>query len=176
MAGLELPPYSHYEDFPQLENGVGLVALLKYEFEQFLGEHLKATDMLMHDFGGKKRKVSIATGASAFQYIQDMAKTLERSYNRYNKLEVNVYPIKNEFFGEQVTVTGLLTGADLLKQLSGHTLGEELLLCRSMLKSDEQVFLDNMTVDMLADELKVKTIIVDNDGRDFIEKVTGISP
>jgi len=165
MAGEELPDYKHYEDFPQIENGVGLVPLLKHEFNESIEN---AGPDLPGDYS---REVSIATGVSVVNYINEMVKTLEK---RYNKLKVDVYEIKNRFFGENVTVAGLLTGRDLISQLKGKELGEELLISNSMLKAGEKVFLDDVTVDMLEKELGVKVTAVWNSGRDFLEKVLGI--
>lgn len=163
MAGLEIPDYCVYEDFPQIENGVGLVAMLKKEFDDYFEElELKLEN---------KREVSIATGVSSYKYIKEMIDILE---NKYKNLYVHVYKIKNNFFGENVTVTGLLTGQDIERQLSGKNLGRELLLSESMLKSGERVFLDDYTVEMLEDKLKTKITIVRNNGKYFIEKVLGI--
>jgi putative radical SAM enzyme (TIGR03279 family) len=163
MAQHELPGYDYYEDFPQLENGVGLVSLLRYEFYEYLDEAREySIDKLRH--------TSIATGVSAFRFIREMAQELE---GRYKGLKINVYEIKNKFFGENVTVAGLLTGGDIASQLAGKDLGEELLISRSMLKSGEQLFLDDTTIPVLESILKVKIGIVENSGKDFIDKLLG---
>jgi len=134
--------------------------MLKKEFDDYFEElELKLEN---------KREVSIATGVSSYKYIKEMIDILE---NKYKNLYVHVYKIKNNFFGENVTVTGLLTGQDIERQLSGKNLGRELLLSESMLKSGERVFLDDYTVEMLEDKLKTKITIVRNNGKDFIEKV-----
>lgn len=161
----EIPDYAEYEDFPQIENGVGLLALLKHEFHEYLRE--------IGRMGGKdraRRKISIATGEAAFRYINEFAKILEKSYDY---LRADVYEIKNIFFGNYITVAGLLTGADIIRQLKGENLGDGLFITKSMLKSSEPVFLDDITTDMLEKELNVKVITVDNSGRDFIDKVLG---
>lgn len=162
MSGRKLPGYEAYEGFPQLENGVGMVAMLRKEFDDFLCS--KAPD-----FEGS-RNISIATGFSAAEYIKGMARELE---NRYNGLKVDVFPIKNVFFGENVTVTGLLTGGDIMAQLGRNRLGSELLISRSMLRSGEQVFLDDYSVERLEEGLGVKVTAVDNDGAEFIKRVLG---
>ncbi|NLD48541.1 MAG: DUF512 domain-containing protein, partial [Clostridiaceae bacterium] len=90
-------------------------------------------------------------------------------------LNVSVYKIKNNFFGENVTVSGLLTGNDLVQQLSGRELGDELMLPKSMFKAGEEVFLDDYTLVMLENELKVKVTVVENSGKDFVEKILGIA-
>lgn len=165
MAGEELPDYDHYEGFPQIENGVGLVTLLRYEFYNSLNKCGYTVPE------GYSREVSIATGVSVKVYIEELAKILEE---RYNGLKVYIYEIKNKFFGENVTVTGLLTGKDLTSQLVGKKLGEELLISDSMLKTGEDVFLDDVTVDMVEKQLGVKVSVVENNGQDFINKVLGI--
>lgn len=162
MSGRELPVYEAYEDFPQFENGVGMVALLLHEFNGFLESEAPAFDGPRH--------VSIATGCSAAEYIKDMASELEK---RYNGLKVDVFPIKNNFFGENVTVTGLLTGGDIAAQLDRERLGSELLISACMLRSGERVFLDDYTVERLAESLGVKVTVVDNGGAEFVKSVLG---
>lgn len=163
MAGRELPQYEAYEDFPQLENGVGMVSLFRREFDGYLGAAGPV-------FKGP-RHVSIATGRSAAGYIKAMAGELEK---RHKGLKAEVFPINNDFFGENVTVAGLLTGRDIGAQLAGRELGDVLLITRSMLRSGEDVFLDDCTVESLSESLGTKITAVENDGADFIKKVLGI--
>lgn len=162
-AEIDIPDYSHYEDFPQLENGVGLIALLRHEFYQ----ELEKPGYILN----KPRKISIATGVSPVKYIKEMVAALSRIYNNLN---VNVYDIKNNFFGKHVTVTGLLTGKDIIEQLGNADLGEELLISKSMLKSDEDVLLDDYRVEDIEKALGVKVVTVENNGRDFINKILGV--
>ncbi|MDP4093726.1 MAG: DUF512 domain-containing protein [Bacillota bacterium] len=164
MAETDIPDYEEYEDFPQIENGVGLISLLRYEFFEYLENN--SFDHI------PERKVSIATGVSSYKYIKEMAEILEK---RYKNIKVNVYEIKNNFFGENVTVTGLITGQDLKSQLTGKDLGMELLLCRCMLKADEDIFLDNVTVRELKSLLDTRINIVDNSGKEFVNAVLGIN-
>ena len=167
-AGVELPAYEEYEDFPQIENGVGLMTQFIYEFYRYLDTN---GEMLDRQWKGQPaRTVSIATGKCASGYIRQMARTLEK---RYNGLQIIVYAIENEFFGENVTVTGLLTGTDIVRQLRGMPLGSELLISKSMLKSDEELFLDDFTVDRLSEVLGKKITVVDNDGADFADRILG---
>ena len=167
-AGAELPEYEEYEDFPQIENGVGMMKQFMYEFDEFLDTSGSMLDSRWK--GGPPRTVSIATGKCAAEYMEKMARTLEK---RFDGLHINVYAIENEFFGENVTVTGLLTGRDIADQLKGRMLGSELLISRCMLKSGEELFLDDCTVDGLSSVLDKKVTIVDNDGADFITRVLG---
>ncbi|MCX7842699.1 MAG: DUF512 domain-containing protein [Clostridia bacterium] len=163
LAGHELPEYEAYEDFPQIENGVGLIAALKKEFYDFI----ETADLP----SCKARTVSIATGVSPAAFIRGLSQELE---NRIQGLKINIFEIKNCFFGENVTVTGLLTGSDLLSQLKGKALGQELLISRSMLRAGEDVLLDDCTVRDLESGLGVKVTAVDNSGKDFVKKVAGI--
>ncbi|HPP36465.1 MAG TPA: DUF512 domain-containing protein, partial [Clostridiales bacterium] len=163
-----LPEYEEYEDFPQIENGVGMMKQFMYEFDEFLDTSGSMLDSRWK--GGPPRTVSIATGKCAAEYMEKMARTLEK---RFDGLHINVYAIENGFFGENVTVTGLLTGRDIADQLKGRMLGSELLISRCMLKSGEELFLDDCTVDGLSSVLDKKVTIVDNDGADFITRVLG---
>jgi putative radical SAM enzyme (TIGR03279 family) len=170
-AGVKLPELGDYEDFPQIENGVGLMTLLIHEFHEYLRNHQEDIDLLLGKWT-KPRKVSIATGKCAFMYIKQLAQVLEK---RYNNLEVLVYPIENNFFGENVTVTGLLTGCDIVAQLKGKELGDELLLSESMLRSGEEVLLDDYTVEMLSKELNSVITIVKNNGEDLARRILGMT-
>ena len=169
-AGVELPNWEEYEGFPQIENGVGLMSMLVHEFHEYLRRHRRKLDKHCSQLVGT-RSISIATGICAYQFIKQLAQVLEK---RYNNLKVAVYPIKNCYFGENVTVTGLLTGGDLLAQLEDQELGSELLISRSMLKSGEELFLDDYTVGALESGLGQKVTIVENDGEDLMKKILGI--
>lgn len=160
-AKRELPPYEAYEDFPQIENGVGMVR----NFEKDIYEKI---DSLLKD--GKKRKVSLVTGEIMGDFLNKyVADIKEKCYN----LECNVFPIKNNFFGGEINVTGLVTGSDIIAQLKDKDLGEELLIPESMLRYERDMFLDNVTIEELSEKLNIKTVIVSNDGYDFVEKIIG---
>lgn len=148
MAKMPFPDYDDYEGFPQLENGVGLCTSLCYEFEEALRETKKRVP---------KHKKTIATGQSAYEILSGLAAKLQGE-------KVRVIPIVNRFFGERITVTGLITGGDLIAQLRGRDLGEELLLSSAMLRHDEDVFLDDKTVQDVEQALGVRVVIVQNDG------------
>lgn len=166
LAELPLPEASRYDGYLQLENGVGMVRLFKEEVKEMLTELQRSGFRLQ-----KKREVSLATGLLAFRYIQEMAEELMRMQSH---LTVRVYPIRNDFFGELITVSGLLTGGDIQAQLMGKELGEELLLPQNVLRSGEDVFLDDMTVSELGNTLQVNINIVKSSGRDFVKKILGI--
>lgn len=164
LAGQELPEESRYDGYLQLENGVGMLRLLLNEFEEALGELRK------RDRNIKKpaETVSLATGRLAYPYIAGMARRLEEVCEG---LRILAYPITNEFFGELITVSGLLTGQDIVAQLTGKELGGRLLLPQNVLRSGERVFLDDMTVEEMENALQVKVDIVKSSGRDFIDTI-----
>lgn len=162
MAGEPLPVASNYEDFPQIENGVGMLASFLDECHAARQEALPKACV---------RTVSIATGTSAAPYIKQAAEALEACVNG---LQVFVYPIENRFFGGHVSVTGLLTGTDLLEQLADVSLGDALLLCRSMFRADTETMLDDVERAELETRLGIPVMIVDNDGYAFTEAVVGI--
>ena len=109
--------------------------------------------------------MTIATGELAAPYLREHVASIRE---KYPNVEVQVITVKNEFFGGKITVAGLLTGQDLVKQLKGKDLGEELLLSINMLKSDEPIFLDDMTVEQLQTALQIKVSIVESSGNDFV--------
>lgn len=169
LAGLDIPHHEVYEDFPQIENGVGLLALFRQEFR----ERLKSLEEERPKSPENQafRTVSIATGVSPARHIRAFSEELEKLMG--GRLTVKVYEIRNDFFGQNVTVTGLLTGQDLVLQLRGKELGKELLISRSMLKAGEELFLDDYTVERLSRELGVRVTVVENDGADFANKILG---
>ena len=170
-AGRKLHDEAYYEGYPQLENGVGMITSLKTEFY----DELDFADDVIADFRKNakgKRTVSIATGAAAYGCISEMAERLAEKVGR-DLLDVKVYKIINHFFGESITVSGLLTGKDMSEQLSGKELGDELLIPVNTLKADEDVFLDDMTPTELSEKLGVKVTPSSDSGLDFINNVLG---
>jgi putative radical SAM enzyme (TIGR03279 family) len=165
LAERDLPGCESYEDFPQIENGVGMLVLFMEEFYRALEE---LPEQENGSLSMKRRHISIATGVLAYKYIKEMALAVEK---RYNMLKISVFPIINDFFGENVTVTGLITGKDIINQLKGEILGDELLIARNMLKADREVLLDDCTVEMLEGSLKTRVTVVENEGRDFLRKI-----
>ena len=159
LAEEELPNEDRYDGYLQLENGVGMLRLLIDEFEE-------AYASLPGD--GKTREVSIATGKIAYPFLRQMVEKLK---GKYPNLKVHIYPIRNEFFGDSITVAGLLTGTDLLAQLKGQDLGKRLLIPINMLRNGEDVFLDDMTVSKLSASLQVEIDIVKSSGLDLVEAI-----
>ena len=163
LAGRPIPCYQHYEDFPQIENGVGLIASMQEEFNRGLEKVYKRKEPV-------ERNISIATGISANSFIRSLC---DKLIDKVTGLNIHVYAITNELFGEKITVAGLVTGGDLIKQLKEKELGSELLIPAAMLRSDRDIFLDDVTVEEIEEALKVRVILVENDGQDFIDKVLG---
>ena len=159
LAGRPLPEEERYDGYIQLENGVGMLRLLEEEVESALQE-------LQGD--GVEEEISIATGQLAAPFIERHVNSVRR---KYPNCTIHVYPIRNHFFGEQITVAGLVTGQDLIGQLKDKRLGSRLLLPECMFRSGEEVFLDDITRGELQKALQVKVDIVKSSGQDFVQAV-----
>lgn len=159
MAEREMPEEERYDGYLQLENGVGMLRLLLNEFEEAYAE-VEGDDRQM--------EVSMATGFLAYPYLKKMIKKLQE---KFPNVTVHLYPIRNDFFGEKITVAGLITGQDLIAQLKEQQLGERLLLPCNMLRSGEEVFLDDVTLSELKESLQIQVDIVKSSGWDFIEAI-----
>ncbi|MBQ8184874.1 MAG: DUF512 domain-containing protein [Lachnospiraceae bacterium] len=159
LADREIPGAETYDGYLQLENGVGMLRLLQDEVEEALKEEQG------HD---RERKLTIATGMLAAPCMEAL---MERIRSKFPKVQVQIIPIRNDFFGELITVAGLLTGQDLEAQLKGRELGERLLLSEHLLRSGEDVFLDDMTVSQLEKALQVPIDIVKSDGKALVKAV-----
>lgn len=171
LAEQELPGEDNYDGYIQLENGVGMIRLLLDEFRAALQELLKirkagnVPDGLLEG-AGEKHIRALATGYLAAPFIERLAKECMEHFPNY---DIRVYPIRNDFFGERITVSGLLTGQDLEAQLKVQELGEKLLLPCNLLRSGEEVFLDDMTLGELKTALQVEIDIVKSSGQDLLE-------
>ncbi|CEI73782.1 MULTISPECIES: DUF512 domain-containing protein [Romboutsia] len=161
MANKKLLDYDEYEGFIQFENGVGMISKLEREIQDQL-------TTLSEEKINIKKKVSIATGHSAYEFICKMAKEI---MDKCPNMEINVYKIINNFFGETITVSGLITATDIMDQLKGIDLGETLYIPRSMLKADEDIFLDNITLEELNNKMGIEVIPCLNEGKDFVDKI-----
>lgn len=166
LAGEELPQEENYDGYLQLENGVGMMRLLLNEFEEAVKELQEKISVGTLDFSS--REISMATARLAYPFIRDMA---ARMMEMVPGLMIHVYEIRNNFFGEMITVSGLLTGQDLIAQLTGKELGEALYLPQNVLRSGEEVFLDDVTVTEMEKALQVKVDIIKSSGRDFVNAV-----
>ncbi len=163
LADEKLPDAGRYDGYLQLENGVGMLRLFMDEFK----EAITAFRRTKYDTVPPK-ELSIATGKLAYHFISEMAAQVTALCPQ---ITVHVYAIRNDFFGEMITVSGLLTGQDLLAQLKEQRLGEKLLLPQNILKSDEAVFLDDMTLAELEKALQVPIDIVKSSGQDFLDAI-----
>ena len=159
LAGRELPEEGRYDGYIQLENGVGMIRLLTTEVHEALDE-LEGDE--------EKEELSIATGKLAAVYL---AGFLEEIKKKFPNRKVHLYPIRNDFFGEMITVAGLITGQDLIAQLKDKPLGSRLLLPECMFRSGEEVFLDDITRQEVENALQVPVNIVKSSGQDFVNAV-----
>jgi putative radical SAM enzyme (TIGR03279 family) len=158
LANKEIPEYNHYEGFPHLENGVGLMALFKNQFDTYF-KNIKT-------FKVNSNKYVVITGISAYEFIKGFA-------DKLNKIGFNieVKSIKNDFFGHGITVSGLVTGEDIINQLKGKIDGKILIIPECMLKAGTDIFLDDMTVAGLEKQLNARVIISEVNGKSFIQKI-----
>lgn len=201
LAEQELPEEDNYDGYIQLENGVGMIRLLLDEFREALRERVESdgetgthgrAEAVSDRVGWagvtadpegqaaesdreesvqqKKHVVSLATGYLAAPFIEQLAKECMEAFPEY---EIHIYPIRNDFFGERITVSGLLTGQDILAQLKDKKLGERLLLPCNLLRSGEEVFLDDMTLDELKTALQAEIDIVKSSGQDLLDAMLG---
>lgn len=162
LAQQPVPQPEFYGEFDQLEDGVGMLALMKQEFSSALE---MAGPMEI------RRRVTVATGVSAYPLLASLA---QKAMEKYPGVTIHVVEIKNNFFGSQVTVAGLITGQDLVGQLSGRDLGEGVLIPSCMLRHEQDKFLDDMTIEQAEQALGVPMQTVENDGFDLLEKM--VSP
>ncbi len=165
-AEIALPEEDYYDGYPQIENGVGMIRSTLSEFYDeldYLGDHINNVKL--------PREISIATGVAAYDTLCCMARALEE---RAVGLKINVCKIINNFFGESITVAGLLTGKDIAEQLEGKALGEVLYFPENALRADGDLFLDDMSPEELGTKLGVKTRAAHNDGAEFIKDVLGV--
>lgn len=161
LAGREMPEEERYDGYIQLENGVGFVRLLLTEFRAAL--RARTGDR-------RVRRISLATGTLIAPYLLQLAQECREVFPQ---VEIRIYPIRNDFFGEKITVAGLVTGGDLMAQLADRPLGQELLIPWNMLRSGEEVFLDDVTVSQVQDRLGVPVRVVAEDGSCLLDAFLG---
>lgn len=159
MAERDFPKEDRYDGYIQLENGVGMMRLLN-------DEYIEALDKVNAD--NKKRKVTIATGKLAGDLI---SKLMKKTEDKFTETEINVKIIENDFFGRTITVSGLLTGRDIYEQLKNENLGDKLLLPGNVLRSGEDVFLDDMTLSELSEKLGVDIVVPGSNGEDLLDAI-----
>ena len=161
-AERELPEFKDYDDFPQLGDGIGMLAYFKKNFDSYLKR-----------FKPKKvnKVVSIASGKIVYNFMRARMDELEK---KFEGLKINLYPIENTFFGPEITVTGLITGGDLITQLKDKELGEYLILCGDMLKDDADIFLDDVTLDEVKEKLNIEIKVNNDGGIGIIKDILGV--
>ncbi|CRZ34344.1 putative radical SAM enzyme (TIGR03279 family) [Herbinix hemicellulosilytica] len=158
-AGLPIPKEEDYEGYPQIENGVGMLRSFTDEFYNYLKE-LKGDD--------RSKDLSVATGVLASPYLSRMAIDLTE---KFPNIKIHIHTIENDFFGKDITVAGLLTGGDIIRQLKGKNLGRVLLLPDVILRHGENILLDDITTDDIERALQTKISIVQSDGKSFIDAI-----
>ncbi|MBQ9744400.1 MAG: DUF512 domain-containing protein [Clostridia bacterium] len=164
MAGKKLHKDEYYEDYSQIDNGVGMLTSFECEVDSFLRT-------LSYEERNIERCVSVATGVASYDFISRMVKKLQK---KCRKIKCNVYRIENDYFGHTITVSGLITGVDLEKQLKYKELFDELILPRNMLRAEGDLFLCGTSVDELSNKLAVKIGIAETNGADFVEAILGL--
>lgn len=161
MTNEPLPPYEAYEGFPQLENGVGLMRSFEYEIDEELN---KIDYKLTVD-----KKYIIATGKLAARFMNRIKAKIE---NKFTSLKLEVIPIENDFFGRSITVSGLITGQDIIKQIKTYETYKDydgIVIPKSMLRKDTNIFLDDITTEYIERELGIEIIPVEVSGKEFIK-------
>ena len=162
ISGRKIPEYEFYGDFLQLENGVGMWAMVKSQAAEALDD-LEKTKV-------DNRNITVITGVASYPLIEQIAKKCEE---KVRGLKVSVRKIINNFFGEMITVAGLITATDIYEQLKDVDLGDEMLIPSSMLNSEGDMFLDSITVDELSEKLNVKIVATECDGYSIIKSIIG---
>lgn len=158
-ANREIPDCTKYGNFEQLEDGIGLMSYFTMDFNKALMKY-KPKKL--------EKTVSVATGKSAYKFIKEKADILEQTFDG---LKINVYAIENLFFGPEITVTGLITGGDLIEGLKDKELGEYLVIDQKMLKEDVDIFLDNIYLEEVEEALNIKIIKSESFGNGFIRAI-----
>jgi NifB/MoaA-like Fe-S oxidoreductase len=156
LARRDFPPFEAYEDFLQIENGVGMVAQLRREFMLAL-PYVPAHEA---------RHVTLVTGKAAAPILRELIGPMD-------KIRADVVAIENNFFGHHITVAGLVTGGDIIRQLADHPLGEQVLIPSVMLRSEQDRFLDDITLEELSAALAVPVCVVENDGEALAQALCG---
>ena len=159
LAEKKLPEEERYDGYIQLENGVGMMRLLINEFREALLEAKRPLFL-------RKKTISIAAGALAAPFLERLCFYFMK---KFPERRILVHTIKNRFFGERITVSGLITGRDLMDQLKDRELGDVLLLPSNMLRSGEEVFLDDVSVKEVSRNLRVPVSVVGSGGGEFVE-------
>ncbi|MEF2920806.1 MAG: DUF512 domain-containing protein [Acutalibacteraceae bacterium] len=158
-AQREIPLADYYEDFSQLDNGVGLLSLLRDELLYALEDETEFC---------KVANITLACGTGVAEFMRELLKNIE---NKFNNVNINVIGIKNNFFGGGVDVSGLVTGQDLIAQLKGKQLGDKLLIPSVMLRREGDIFLDDISLEQVEEELGINVIPINNNGEELLKEI-----
>ena len=168
-AETDLPESDRYDGYLQIENGVGMMRSFMDETDEQIAKREKDGSFESVD---RSRHISLVTGMLAYPIIRSTAEKIE---SKVPGLKLNVIPVRNDFFGERITVSGLLTGRDIIAQLKGTDLGTEVRLPESVVRAGTDVFLDDYTVSQVSDALQVRVYTIKSNGYDFVDSCLGIS-
>jgi len=161
-ADMDFPSFDEYEDFSQLENGVGMIAHFAYEFISLLEEESRKS---------KYKRVAIFTGASSYDFMSSIAEAAEEILN----VKIDVHKCVNHFFGESITVTGLLTGSDIISAASQTDQKyDAVLISSSMLRYDSEDFLDGITLSDVKEKTGLNFVVVQTTASDLIDALLGV--
>jgi putative radical SAM enzyme (TIGR03279 family) len=160
-ADINIPDYNYYENFQQIENGIGMTRLFDYEINNVLKNKIEIKN---------EKEYHIITGDLAYQEMKDIADRISKANS---KIKLYVHKIINEFFGHKITVSGLITGVDIIKQLKGKIENKNLIIPDNMIKFNEDVFLDNLKIEDVERELKSKITVSKVDGKEFMKIILG---
>lgn len=160
-AEMPMPEGSYYESYDQYENGVGMWAYYRESFLEALSEA---------EYEGGSREFSIAVGTLSEPLMKELSEKLRE---KFPGVKLKVFAVKNKFFGETVTVSGLVTGGDLIECLSEHRteLGEAVFIPKSMLKADEDIFLDDVRLSEVQEKLGIPVTPISDEGYDLIDRM-----
>ena len=167
-AGRPMPEADRYDGYLQLDNGVGMIRSFIDERDEQIEKRMQ-DGSFDKDHGGKH--ITLVTGVLAYPIISGSARMVEE---RANGLKIDVYAIRNDFFGERITVSGLLTGQDIIAQLKGRDLGDEIRLPESVVRAGTDVFLDDIKVSEVSDALQVRVVTIKSNGYDFVDSCLGM--
>lgn len=168
-ANVSFPKYADYLNFGQLEDGIGMIPLFEHEFSKELNRLKKKNEKNKI----KSKTLTLITGKITEEFIKEKATTL---MNEFTNLKINVIAIENEYFGKDITVTGLVVGRDIIKQINtlktkNYNLGDYIVIPEVMLKDDEDIFLDDTTLTNLQEKLNLNVVVSDTSGKGFIQAI-----
>ena len=157
MAGIDVPPAEFYDGYDQLEDGIGMIRLFRDSIEETI-----------EDLEAGRGSYTFVTGTSAYNEVKAAADQITAANG---EIQINTVRVENDFFGHSITVAGLLTGQDVIKNVKASSVGDYLVMPRNMFRAGEEVMLDDVTIQDLEAELNTRVIVVDYTGEDLIEKI-----